>query len=224
MGSGLVTGRYPLMALVNTNNVDDLKRIVGKVAQHKIIRSVKYILLHKQYKSVAEFNPLSDKVNLLSANNKIIKLTNVDHKILSMLTKDCKKPYTEISKELGIQPTTVKTRIEKLTDSGVIMRSNAVLDYGKLGFTELACMLIQFDAEHKTQEEKILNKYAKFPEILSLTSLSGEFDVFVIGIFKSKESLAQFLHKLNSIPGIDIMIVEIIYIPLIGPLMNHVKL
>ena len=70
-----------------------------------------------------------------------------DLKIIEILEKNARTPYTEIASRLGISEGTVRNRIEKLEREGVIVRYTIEVDPKKMGYHTI--VLLGMDAEPK---------------------------------------------------------------------------
>jgi Lrp/AsnC family transcriptional regulator for asnA, asnC and gidA len=225
IGSAIITGRWPLIALVKAKDNEDLRKLLANMSKHRIVEGIMHIPLVKQYKSVADFNPLANKVKLRPPNHKHMKLTDTDMKIIGILAKNAKTSYTNIAKELNItHGSTVKTRIERMKENGVIISCNALLDYGLLGYNHIMPILIKLNPKYRNEEDRIVTKYASFPEVISLVTLSGEFDLFLLSMFKDKKHIRKFLYELNCIPGADLILTNCVLQPLTGVFVKHLKL
>lgn len=64
----------------------------------------------------------------------IVKIDDIDKKILHLLNKDGRMSYREISRKLGVSVGTVHNRVDKLMKNGVIKRFVPVIDHSKLGY------------------------------------------------------------------------------------------
>ena len=52
--------------------------------------------------------------------SKNYKVDNIDLKILSILLKDAKMPYTEVAKKVFVSGGTVHVRVRKMEEAGII--------------------------------------------------------------------------------------------------------
>ena len=57
-----------------------------------------------------------------------MKLDEIDFKILEMLKRDARTPFTEVGRDLGISDATVHVRVNKMMDEGIIKRYTTVVD------------------------------------------------------------------------------------------------
>jgi DNA-binding Lrp family transcriptional regulator len=134
----------------------------------------------------------------------------LDMKILKALQVDARKPVIQIAREVGANEATVRRRINKLIEQGIIERFTVVLDYHKLG------RIIKAFIGLKVQPAKlkeIVDHLSRHPDIQVLYRTSGDTDIFAEVIFEKMEDLKEFLEKELGIDGILGTIVTIV----IGP-------
>lgn len=70
-----------------------------------------------------------------------VQLDAIDSKILELLQRDSRMQYKDIAKEVGVSPPTVRSRIKRLTDLGVIKKFTIILDSQRL-WGRVSCFLL----------------------------------------------------------------------------------
>lgn len=126
-------------------------------------------------------------------------MDNIDLELIAILQKDGRTPFTEIAKKLNISEGTVRNRLARLQEKGVLQVIGMVDPY-TLGFDAPAMIGVSVDPP---ELEKAAEVIAKFEEVSYLIMVSGEFDLIVEVMCKDRESLASFLNqKLRQVPGI----------------------
>jgi Lrp/AsnC family transcriptional regulator for asnA, asnC and gidA len=58
----------------------------------------------------------------------IVKLDEIDRKILEILRRDARTPFTEVGRDLGISDATVHVRTKRMMDEGIIKRYTIEVD------------------------------------------------------------------------------------------------
>ncbi len=81
-------------------------------------------------------------------SDKMTKIDEKDKKILEMLRKDSRKPYTEIAEELDVSEATVRKRIESLKENNVIERFTVDLDPSNLGYGTVTLLGLDVEPEY----------------------------------------------------------------------------
>ena len=66
----------------------------------------------------------------------MLELDNLDIKILTHLQNDSRKSFQEIAKQCLTSLPTVKSRVDRLVELGLIRKFTLDIDYGKLGINE----------------------------------------------------------------------------------------
>jgi len=127
-------------------------------------------------------------------------LDNTDVKILQTLQTDVRIPLTQLSKHLGIPHGTVRDRIRKLEEAGVIECYATILNPVKLGFL-LNC-LVQVTVDQRIEINQVVEALLKIDEVTEIQILSGDVDASVRIWARDKEHLRQILYeKLTKVPG-----------------------
>ncbi len=141
---------------------------------------------------------------------KLAIIDALDMKILRALQNDARKPIVQIAKEVNANEATVRRRIEKLLEDGIIERFSVVLDYHKLGRVIKAFIGLRVEpAKLKTIAEHL----AKHPDTQVVYRTSGDTDIVTEVIFEKMEDLNSFLDEELKLEGILGTIVTIV----IGP-------
>ncbi len=128
-------------------------------------------------------------------------LDDIDFKILSILMKDAKTPYTDIAKELFVSSGTVHVRMKKMEEMGIIKSFNLQLNYHKLGYDITAFLGIYLSKSSKYDE--VAKALEDIPEIVDLHYTTGNYSMFLKLVCKDTEHLRKILmEKIQSIPEI----------------------
>ena len=117
-------------------------------------------------------------------------LDRIDLKILRILNENARKSFREIGRELGISEGTVRNRVKKMIENGIITGFHASINPKNLGFEVVAILGLYIKP---SKVEETLNKLKEFDEIVELYQTTGEYDAVCIAILKDMESLGNFL-------------------------------
>jgi Lrp/AsnC family transcriptional regulator for asnA, asnC and gidA len=127
-------------------------------------------------------------------------MDNIDRKIISLLQKDGRMPFTDIAKSLGVSEGTVRNRVTRLTEDR-ILQIIGMIDPNRMGYEAPAMIGVSVQPPLL---EKVATTIADFPEVSYLIMVSGEFDLFIEVLCKDRDHLASFLNsKLLRVPGIS---------------------
>ena len=128
------------------------------------------------------------------------KLDDTDVKILRILQTNVRLPLTQLSQQLGIPHGTVRGRIRKMEDVGVIECYATILNPTKLGFL-LNC-LVQVTLDQQVENSHAIEALLKLEEVTEIQLLTGDVDALVRIWARDVEHLRHILYeKFTSIPG-----------------------
>ena len=119
-------------------------------------------------------------------------LDDKDKRILEMLLEDSRRPYHEIANDpkVKLSESTVRKRVLKLQDEGVIEKFTLKLNNKSIGENFIVFMLIKGGTTEYINNKIINNKHVK--EIFGIT---GEYDLMLKLKFKDVEEFNKFLIK-----------------------------
>jgi len=121
-------------------------------------------------------------------------------KILEILMKDGRKPYTEIAKMLNTSESSVRKRIRKMEEEGVIKGYRAEVEPSKIGYNVVA--LTGFD----TNPEDFLTvakKLCEFEEVKKVWTSTGDHMIMTEIWARDGKELSEILfNKLGKIDGV----------------------
>ncbi|MEM2905650.1 MAG: Lrp/AsnC family transcriptional regulator [Candidatus Bathyarchaeia archaeon] len=134
----------------------------------------------------------------------------LDLKIIRALQADARKPMVQLAREVGANEATVRKRVEKLAENGIIQRFTVVLDYHKLGRAIKAFIGLRVQP---ARFKEIVDHLGKNQDVHVLYRTSGDVDILAEGIFEKMEDLNAFLETELKVEGILGTVVTIV----IGP-------
>lgn len=139
-----------------------------------------------------------------------MSIDTLDLKIINVLNRDARMPYKAIAEEVGVSDATVRNRVRRMLEEGIIKKFNVLVDYHKLGRIIKAFIGLRVQPPKLKDIVKHLNEH---PDVQVLYRTSGEVDLFVEVIFRDMEELNKFLESELNVDGISGTVVTIV----IGP-------
>jgi DNA-binding Lrp family transcriptional regulator len=131
----------------------------------------------------------------------MLKIDEIDLKILRIFQTDARLPLTQVSEQLGIPHGTVRDRIRKMEETGIIQEYTTVLNPARLGFP-LNC-LVEVTLDQQVENKKSIDALLEINEVTEIQLLTGDVDVLVRIWARDLEHLRQILYdKFNSVPGL----------------------
>lgn len=128
------------------------------------------------------------------------KFDELDMKLLFELTKDSSISVPALSKKLGINASVLYSRIKRLMKKKLIKKFTVVIDDSLLGIGVKASVGINRDPKLK---DNIHKKLLETPEVISISEVTGRFDIIVNVHAKNLEALHSIvIEKIGKIDGI----------------------
>jgi DNA-binding Lrp family transcriptional regulator len=126
-------------------------------------------------------------------------LDKLDRQIIALLQRDGRMANVEIARELGVAEGTVRKRLERLAESGII-HITAVVNPSVL--TAATPVFVGMEVELQRLDEAAA-ELAAMPEILRVAIVAGEYDIIVEAVLSSTDQLLPFLRdRLGVVPGV----------------------
>ncbi|QNN74089.1 Lrp/AsnC family transcriptional regulator [Vagococcus carniphilus] len=134
----------------------------------------------------------------------MIKMDEVDNEILSLLKKDARMSIVAISKEVNMSRPSVKERIERLVENGVI--DQFTIKLGKKFREEKICFFTEI-SDCRFSAEEALNYFKGEPSVLEFYILSGTVEYFVKAVAPNIDEMKVILGKWKKIGKIKSSII-----------------
>lgn len=127
-------------------------------------------------------------------------IDRTDRQLLVLLTENARAPVAELGRKLGLSRTTVQSRIERLERRGTITGYTARLsDEHERGQVK-AHILITAVTKLAPKVEAELRR---IPEVRTLHSVSGHFDMIAIVIAPSIGELDELIDRIGALDGVE---------------------
>lgn len=130
-----------------------------------------------------------------------LSLDQLDYDIIRALHSDARIAASEIARQTGTNERTVRKRIDRLVEDGII-RLTAILNPVAFGYVTAADILLEADPAH---EAEILQILMSLPEITYVAFGQGNTEMSIEARFKDNDALREFIrHALPAIPGLTV--------------------
>ena len=128
-------------------------------------------------------------------------IDNIDLKILSILSKNAKMPYTEVAKKVLVSGGTVHVRMKKLENMGVVKGTRLQIDYAKLGYKMKLFMGIYLEKSYLYRDA--VRALKLIPEVIELHAITGKYTIFAKILCKDAVHLRKVLDtRIHKVKGI----------------------
>ncbi len=130
-------------------------------------------------------------------------IDNISLKILGLLQENARMSYTEIGQKIGMASTSVKERIEKMEDAGIIKQYTITLDNEKLGYPINAIITLSCSGAYTPKEQVIVDMLSEYPQVLEVLRISGKNDFLVKVCVQSMDEYKEINDKLGKFGQIE---------------------
>ena len=128
-------------------------------------------------------------------------LTEIDEKILNMLSGNARMSFVDIAKETGISSVAVRNHVQVLEERGIIEGYSVIVNPHKIETMLSVYIDLQADIGHLNA---VAEKLSHEDCITQIYLLSGKGKLHVHGIFANDSSLEAFLReKLYPMEGVE---------------------
>ena len=121
-----------------------------------------------------------------------------DRTLIRMLQQDARSSFAELSRVSGIPESTVRRRVERMQDEGVIEFSMTP-DPTRLGYEMRAIIGLRVDVR---ELNAIADNLRSMEEIAFAAFVTGSFDIITHVVVEHQEGLVALLQHLAGIPGV----------------------
>ena len=122
-----------------------------------------------------------------------------DRRIMELLREDGRRSNVDIARALGMSEGTVRKRIDRLLAGGAL-RIVGVADPATAGYTTRAWLCLTVEL---ALVEQVARQLREMPEVMSVYSVMGEYDIIIEAVFESDDCLVSFLRdRVAGLPGV----------------------
>ncbi|WP_253737920.1 Lrp/AsnC family transcriptional regulator [Halohasta salina] len=101
-------------------------------------------------------------------------MDDLDRQILSILRRDARTPYTEIADRVGTSEGTVRNRVDRLTEEGIIERFTVTTQTGNVK------AMIEVSVDMNVNTSAVSERLADWEEVDFVWQVSGEDDIVLV--------------------------------------------
>ena len=127
-------------------------------------------------------------------------IDELERKIIREMNRNARLSFREIAKELGTSATAVVNKVKKLEASGVVRGYIPLVRPEYFGFELTAIIALRITKGKLLETQQRISEDHRVAAVFDVT---GEWDSFVIGRFKGRDDLNDFLKGILSLPNVD---------------------
>lgn len=142
-----------------------------------------------------------DMLLLSYKNIKMEKIDKLDRQILSIISKNARIPFKDVSEECGVSRAAIHQRVQRMIDTNVITGSGYHINPKSLGFN--TCTYIGVKLERGSMYKDVVPEFEKIPEIVECHFTTGPYTMLVKLYATDNEHLMALLNsRIQEIPGV----------------------
>ncbi|MBS3818549.1 Lrp/AsnC family transcriptional regulator [bacterium] len=134
-------------------------------------------------------------------------MDEVERKIIRSLNQNARKSFREVAKEVGVSVTSVINRVKKFEKSGIIKGYIPVVDPQIIGLKLTAIIALRISKGNLLETQR---RIAEDSRIVSVYDITGEWDSMVLGYFRDRDDLNEFIKNLLSKENIDRSVTHVV--------------
>lgn len=120
-------------------------------------------------------------------------IDELDLKILKLLKENARSSFAEISKKIFLSSSSVRERIKRMEDLGIIKGYSTIVDQAMLGNNlEVVIMLKIFSGKF----HMVITEINSYPEVLEAFRITGQHNVHMKVALRDQLHLQRFIDKL----------------------------
>ena len=127
-----------------------------------------------------------------------MRLDRVDERIIAILGADARMSFAEIGGAVGLSPSAVKRRVDRLVESGAVRGFTVVVEPQAIGWTTEA--FIELYCRARTSPTEIRKGLTGYAEITSACTVTGEADALVQVRARDTHHLEEVIERIGAEP------------------------
>ena len=132
------------------------------------------------------------------------QLDEYDKKILTYLQEDSSISNIDLSKKIGLAPSSCLLRTKNLRESGIIKQFTTILDDKKLGYEVTAFAKVALSPLNRETSPKFIEEANSIPQIVECYTITGDCAYLLKVYAKDLKFYRDFvIDKLMAIPGVS---------------------
>lgn len=134
-------------------------------------------------------------------------IDDLEKKVVRALNANARKSFREVARDVGTSVTAVINKVRKLEETGAIKGYIPVLDPARFGFDLIAVIAVRINKGKLLETQK---KIAEEKCLAAVYDVTGEWDSLLIGHFRDRTELNDFIKRLLSLTYVDRSITHIV--------------
>ena len=120
----------------------------------------------------------------------------MDDRLLELLRENARTSFVDLAKQLSTSEGTVRARVKKLTDDGIIRRFTIRTAGSNIK------TIIEIQVETNVHTADISGKVAKWKGVEQVYEVSGEYDILVVAEASNTAQLNEIIERIREFPQV----------------------
>jgi len=131
----------------------------------------------------------------------MLKIRDLDKRIILQLLKDGRQPLLQIAKNVGVTRQTVAKKIDQFRNSGLISSFAPKLEPEKFGLGIQAYIFMREDprSDLRRKNEKVIKG---FHQVSKFHRIFGKYDSIIEVLVKDKKELTDLVRRFHGLSGV----------------------
>ena len=134
-------------------------------------------------------------------------IDELERKIIRSMNQNARKSFREIAKDVGTSATAVINKVRRLEDSGVIKGYIPVISAEHFGLDLIAIIALRISKGKLLETQQKISEDRRAAAVYDIT---GEWDSLIIGTFRGRDDLNDFIKGVLSLPFVDRTVTHIV--------------
>ena len=126
-------------------------------------------------------------------------MADINRKLIALLRQNGRKSLSNLATELGVTRVTVRNRLRKLTDAGIILGYSVILKGDAMEQPIRAIMCIEIEGKGS---DRVIDKLRGLPEVLAIYTTNGRWDLMAEIGTETLEQFDEILRQVRLFEGI----------------------
>lgn len=123
-------------------------------------------------------------------------MDTMDERLLELLRENARESFVNLAKQLNTSEGTVRARVKKLQDDGVIRRFTVRTAGSNIK------TIIEIEVETNVHTSDISSKIAKWKGVEQVYEISGEHDILVVAEAGNTTALNEIIERIREFPQV----------------------
>jgi DNA-binding Lrp family transcriptional regulator len=124
-------------------------------------------------------------------------MDELDERLLELLRENARESYVNLAKELSTSEGTVRGRLKRLVDEGVISRFTIRTTGANIK------AVIEVSIETNVHTGELTGRIAQWKGVDAVYEVSGDFDIMIVAQARDTEELNEIIEKIRELPHVQ---------------------